>query len=54
MYGLIISKFVVQTFYMNWKWPLEIMKEFELNGTKCIKIGFSSIYNISRKEKNII
>lgn len=39
IYGLMFVQFVVQLCYNNWKWPNYIMKEYNINIRKIIRIG---------------
>ncbi|MFQ6601595.1 O-unit flippase-like protein [Flavobacterium sp. C3NV] len=42
--GIIIVQGVVQLCYNNWKWPLVVFEDFNINLKKYIHIGFNEIY----------
>lgn len=52
IYGIILSKLLVQSVYMNWKWPHIVHKELELNYLKIIKTGIKAGVDFITKKSN--
>lgn len=46
--ALLFSQFLVQLFYNNWKWPLELARELNSTYTKILYFGFSQISPLRR------
>jgi O-antigen/teichoic acid export membrane protein len=49
LWGLLLSQFVIQLLYNNWKWPLVVMKKYSLTPLQMIK---NSIVIINRRSLN--
>ena len=45
IWSVLISQFIVQLFYNNWKWPLEVNKELGINNFIIFKEGIKMILN---------
>lgn len=43
LYGVILSQGLVQLAYNNWKWPVEVSKDLDINYLKILKNGFNLI-----------
>lgn len=43
LYGVILSQGLVQLAYNNWKWPVEVSKDLDMNYLKILKNGLSLI-----------
>lgn len=51
LWSLLISQCIVQLSYNNWKWPLEVNRELNINFLDILKIGMKKIIGIIRGEK---
>lgn len=43
--GLVLVQGIVQAAYANWKWPLVVFNEFQINLKSFILLGFSEVFN---------
>lgn len=51
IWSVLISQFIVQLLYNNWKWPLEVNKELKINNIIIFEEGIKMIFNkIGRKK----
>ena len=41
--GILLSQFIIQLGYNNWKWPIEILKDLNTNYIEIFRIGIKSI-----------
>lgn len=51
VWSLLISQCIIQLCYNNWKWPLEVNKELNINFIKIYKIGINKIIRVFKGEK---
>jgi O-antigen/teichoic acid export membrane protein len=51
IWGLILAHFFVQLLYNNWKWPVFVLKEENVNIINFLKLGFSQLLKIFIKWK---
>lgn len=53
IYGILLSKLVVQAAYMDWKWPHVVHKDLDLSYIKIIKLGFKSAVDFLVKKNKL-
>ncbi|STO32279.1 Polysaccharide biosynthesis protein [Fusobacterium necrogenes] len=51
LWGLLLSQFIVQLSYNNWKWPLEVNKELGLNSFTIFILGINKLNKVLKGEK---
>lgn len=51
IWGLLLSQFIVQLSYNNWKWPLEVNKELRINNLLIFEIGINKLKRVLKGEK---
>ena len=52
--GLILAQGIVQLFYNNWKWPLSVLNDLDINFFNFIRTGFVQVFKSSKHEGNSI
>lgn len=51
LWSFLISQCIVQLSYNNWKWPLEVNKDLNINFLDIFKIGINKVIRIIKGEK---
>lgn len=51
LWSLLLSQFLVQLSYNNWKWPLEVNKDLKINFWNVFTIGIKKIKKVIKGEK---
>lgn len=51
LWGLLISQFIVQLSYNNWKWPLEVNRELEISNRLIFKLGINKLKRVLKGER---
>lgn len=53
IFGILLSQFIVQLSYNNWKWPIEILKDLKTNYIEILKMGIDNVVlKVTRGAKN--